>query len=211
MKSRLLSACAALALLCPGYANATASEAAGFTWTGMYVGINAGYGMGASDWDFQSGSSNDQDLDGGIIGLQAGYNAQLVNGLVAGIEISTEATNIGGDNRCSGLTCATDIASVSDVSGRLGVNWGTSMLYGKGGLAYQNLRHGISGSQEDKSGSMGYIAGAGVEFYVDGNVTAKVEYNYFSFNDDGAAVGASRFDSNTSLQLVKAGLNLKFN
>jgi outer membrane immunogenic protein len=215
MRSYLISAaCAALVSLVPVMARAGSNEAGGFTWTGMFVGINAGYGVGTSDWDFGAGGSNSRDMDGGVVGLQAGYNAQLTNGLVAGVEISTEATNLGGKSGCSGNDCKSSVGSLTDVSGRLGLNWGTSMLFGKAGIAYENRQHNIVTSAsdfQDKGGSLGYVAGAGLEFYIDHNITSKLEYNYYHFGSDTATLGASRIEDATSLSVVKAGFNLKFN
>ncbi len=214
MRLRLISACAAVVSLAPVMAYASASEAVGFTWTGMFVGINAGYSKGTSDWDFGAGGSNSHDIDGAILGVQAGYNAQLASGLVAGIEVSYEGTNTGGKSSCSGSECKSAINSLTDISGRLGVNYGSSLLFGKGGIAYQNIEHTISAgavSNKDKGGSLGYIAGGGVEFYIDNNITSNIEYNYYHFGSDSATVGASNIKDSTSLSVVKAGLNIKFN
>lgn len=214
MKIHLLTASAAIALLAPVHAYALASEASGFTWTGFFVGANVGYGTGTSDWDFGSGGSNSHDNRGAVFGLQAGYNAQLANGLVAGVVVSTEATNAEGKSGCSGASCRTNIASLNDVSGRLGVNWGSSMAYGKGGVAYQVSEHSITtgGNRvDDRTGSLGYVLGAGFEMAVDNNLTSNIEYNYYSFEDDGASIGGTHIDDSMSISVIKAGLNLKFN
>ena len=211
MRSTLLAASAAIALLCPTIASASASDAAGFSWTGAFFGLNAGYGTGSSDWDFAGGAgSNSHDTDGGLIGLQLGYNMQLSSGLVAGIQLSTEASNVGGSSSCSGTGCKSKIGSVTDLSARLGANWGSSLVYGKAGGAYKNDTYSI-GALNDKSGSIGYLLGGGVEFYIDNNITTNLEYNYFKFNSDDASIGASHFSDDATLNVFKVGFNLKFN
>jgi outer membrane immunogenic protein len=45
------------------------------TWTGMYAGINAGYGFGRSDWDPLVVSANPSPK-GILAGLTVGYNYQ---------------------------------------------------------------------------------------------------------------------------------------
>jgi len=46
-----------------------------FTWTGFYVGVNAGYGWNANDSITVGGVRFDLDDEGGFVGgAQAGYN-----------------------------------------------------------------------------------------------------------------------------------------
>ena len=47
----------------PAYAN----------WSGVYVGINGGYGFGRSNWDFPAVSPSPK---GGLFGVTLGYNFQ---------------------------------------------------------------------------------------------------------------------------------------
>ena len=61
-----------------------------FTWTGFYVGVNAGYTWGP--WDasssqiiFDPSATHDAKVNGGLVGLQAGYNWQA-GGWVYGLE-----------------------------------------------------------------------------------------------------------------------------
>lgn len=212
MRRHFLSAIASCLALTPVFAHASAYEAASTTWTGMFVGINAAYGTGHSEWDLSgSGSgSTRNDLDGGMVGIQLGYNAQLANNLVAGVEASIEGTSVGGDSRCSGTRCKSDINSLSDLSGRLGVNMGNSLLFGKAGVAYQNISSDIGGIT-DKGGSLGFIGGAGAEFMIDHNLTTKLEYDYYHFGSDKARVGTTNIDDSSSLSVFKLGFNIKFN
>ena len=50
-----------------------------FTWNGAYVGINAGYGFGSSQWTdtVTQASTNKFSTSGGLIGGTVGYNLQL--------------------------------------------------------------------------------------------------------------------------------------
>src|SRR4051794_26409310 len=43
-----------------------------YNWSGLYVGLNAGYGWGSSSWDSQGSF----DLRGGLVGGTAGFNWQ---------------------------------------------------------------------------------------------------------------------------------------
>ena len=88
----------------PGYGSRIykAPIAAIWTWTGLYLGINAGYGFGKSQTEdhfsdagmgtplFATGSSSR--LDGLIAGTEVGYNWQA-GGWLFGIEADIQATN----------------------------------------------------------------------------------------------------------------------
>ena len=59
----------------------------GVNWSGVYVGVNGGYGM----------NSNNSDMNGGFGGGQIGYNVQRGN-LVFGVEGDIEGSSIKGPN-----------------------------------------------------------------------------------------------------------------
>lgn len=214
MRMKLLPACVAALALSPLTAHAGAYDAAGFTWTGMYIGIHGGFGTGPSDWELSTGGSTSRDIDGGLLGIQAGYNAQLANGMVAGVQLSTSGTNIRGINGCPQGRCKSEVASLTDLTGRIGLNWGSSLMYLRGGVAYQNLNQELdtgTTSFTEKSGSIGYVGGIGAEFYIYENVTSNIEYNYYDFGSNKSDLGGVGVDDSNSLSVVKAGFNLKFN
>src|SRR5829696_6889709 len=64
-----------------------------FTWTGFYVGVNAGFGW--SDDDFDSVDLADDDNDGGFVGgAQVGYNYQI-GSFVVGLEGDIQYADFG--------------------------------------------------------------------------------------------------------------------
>ena len=71
-----------------------------FTWTGFYVGVNAGYGWNANDSITGRRSRRvDRDDDGGFVGgAQAGYNYQI-GSFVVGLEGDIQYADFGGDDR----------------------------------------------------------------------------------------------------------------
>lgn len=92
MKRLILAACAgllAVVMATPSSAaeiarpvyKSPAFVAPVFTWTGFYVGVNAGYGFGNSDWD-PGPSFNTK---GALVGGTLGYNLQT-GSYVWGIE-----------------------------------------------------------------------------------------------------------------------------
>ena len=50
-----------------------------FTWNGFYVGVNAGYGFGHSNWTDTTTqvSTGNFSVNGAVVGATAGYNLQF--------------------------------------------------------------------------------------------------------------------------------------
>ena len=69
-----------------------------FTWTGFYVGVNAGYGWNTNDDDVViNGATYEVDDEGGFVGGgQIGYNYQI-GSFVVGLETDIQYADIGGD------------------------------------------------------------------------------------------------------------------
>lgn len=214
MRMKFLPACVAALALSPLSAHAGAYEAASFTWTGMYVGFHGGFASGSSDWELSTGGSTSRDMEGGLLGLQAGYNAQLARGVVAGVQISAAGTTARGASGCAPGRCRTEVASLTDLTGRIGLNWSSSLVYLKGGVAYQVLNQDVDtggATYSEKSGSIGYVGGIGAEFYIYDNLTSNIEYNYYDFGSNKSELGVVNVDDSNSLSVIKAGFNIKFN
>jgi outer membrane immunogenic protein len=193
-----------------------ASQALSYGWTGLYGGINAGYGWQNSDWDFAGGGSTSPQDNGGVVGLQIGYDAQLDNNLFVGLEASLDATSIDGKNGClGGQTCETHVSSLGDVSARLGITSGEALYFIKGGVAYEDATHHIQSPGIDNSdnggAALGYLVGGGIEYALLYNLTTKIEYNYMNFGTNNYTVTPNtRINVDEPISLVKVGFNLKF-
>lgn len=210
-----VSLLAGLLLSSAAYASGGATEALGYTWTGLYGGINAGYGYQQSDWDFRSGGSTTTNDNSGVVGLQVGYDAQIADNLFLGLEASLDASSIDGKSTClGGQTCETHVSSLGDISARLGVNSGPTLFYVKGGIAYEDTTHHIeSGNvdQHDNGGAVyGYLVGGGVEYALLYNLTTKIEYNYMDFGSNDYGINGTSISVKEPINLVKLAFNLKF-
>ena len=136
------------------------------SWTGWYVGLNAGYGFGSESntvnfvplisppRNFDNVSYSDQ-LNGFAGGGQIGYNFQITpNSWVAGVEADLQYTNFKGSASNSGIdpfalsspawTYNQDqkVNWLATVRGRLGWTPGdhTFLLYATGGLAVGGVK-----------------------------------------------------------------------
>jgi len=193
-----------------------------FTWTGFYVGLNAGYGWldryNRSNWIYNFNSNNGS-LGGFVGGGQAGYNWQVSPMFVLGVETDFQGATIGSGNN-GNWGYGGIIRSVNwfgTVRGRVGVTLFNPQLlvYGTGGFAYGNLNIPTGGWWNGgNSGQVatGWTAGGGLEYAFSPNWSAKVEYlftnigaNYNTWGGWGSTT--ERVHINT----VRAGLNYRFN
>jgi outer membrane immunogenic protein len=133
-----------------------------FTWTGLYVGVNAGYGWNTNDDDMVIGGVVfEGDDEGGFVGgAQIGYNYQ-VGSFVFGVETDIQYADLGGDNDFGGILDDDDSDSwFGTVRARAGVAFDRALVYVTGGLAYGEVNNGFYGSDDV---NVGWTIGAGVE------------------------------------------------
>ncbi len=202
-----------------------------FTWTGFYVGVNAGYAFSNSDKITNSGNAAYNALgvpsfsasrDGFIGGAQAGYNYQINPQFVVGLETDIQYTDL----KKTGVDVFGDRARVETnylgtVRGRIGfVPMDRTLLYVTGGLAYGDTKlsasttgfPGLTGSKRDTAA--GWTLGGGVEYAFTQNVTAKVEYLYYDLGDTKLSVNdgvrAATYKAENQGSIVRAGINYKF-
>jgi outer membrane immunogenic protein len=187
---------------------APAVFAPGYSWTGFYLGVNGGGAFGRSDWN----GFGDTDVSGGLVGVTAGYNWQSGQ-WVLGIEGDIDWANIKGDftNAACPTGCETKIGWLGTARGRLGYAFDRVMPYITGGAAFGDVKATQFGVGSVSDTNVGWTAGAGVEWAVMANWTAKLEYLYVDLGDVSCAAclpAASNVDFRS--HLVRAGLNFRF-
>jgi outer membrane immunogenic protein len=177
-----------------------------FSWTGGYVGLNAGYGwndpgasligLGGSAWDgyYPPLGSYSFKRDGFIGGSQSGFNYQ-VGSFVFGVEGDFQYSDISGSSYTTGTGFggyAVTLQQRMDWFGTDRVRLGFTptdrlLVYATGGLAVGRIS---TTSQLDFTGSnhydqyggqtrAGWTAGGGVEYAFTNNWTPKIEYLYY--------------------------------
>jgi len=174
-----------------------------FTWTGFYVGGQAGYQWGHADalilgpaGGFLAGLPDNP--SGFIGGAHLGYNYQL-DQIVLGIEGDIEGSTFAGP-----LTgplapgpagpagsplpvppfnhLANRIPLQASLRGRIGYAWDRALLYATGGLALADVENAY-GSPGDVFWGWrpGWTAGGGGEYAIDNNWSVRIEYRYSDF------------------------------
>lgn len=175
-------------------ARAEAPKSPRHHWTGFYVGGNLGYGVaGLTDNAPLAVTTN---MTGVVGGVQAGYNYQI-DSMVLGVEADLQASGqsatytrnlpIIGD-----LTVDHRITYFGTVRGKLGYAFdcGCVMAYGTLGWAYGEYRPSVSALGVTLSGDYTRSAlavGAGVEWMVKRNWSAKLEAIYMDTGNIGSA------------------------
>jgi outer membrane immunogenic protein len=189
-----------------------------YNWSGFYIGGNVGGGFANSSWtDSFTGANDTFSKDGFIGGGQIGANVQF-NWLVLGVEGDFDWTGLKGSGTDSnGNTINTNTQWTSTVTGRVGAAFDRLLVYGKGGVAFANDESSVntlSGvSASTTFTRTGWTAGAGLEYALAQNWTAKIEYDYLGFGSETLDLSLPTVPNPTAslnVQEVKAGINFKF-
>ena len=185
----------------------------GYNWTGGYIGLNAGYGWGKSDWTFFTA---DAKPSGGLVGLTLGYNWQALGSpWVFGIEGDINWSDMKGSfaNLACPFGCQIKSEWFGTVRGRVGYAVDRVMPYVTGGLAYGDVNANINGLATTSDTNFGWTVGAGLEGALAPNWTAKIEYLYMDLGNTTCGVlvcGALGNKIDFTSNIVRAGVNYKF-
>jgi outer membrane immunogenic protein len=199
-----------------------------YNWAGIYFGVNGGYGVGSSTWTAPATStcpnctSGSIDADGFLIGGTIGVNFQP-HDFVFGAEADLDWTKISGgvtpaNALCGTASCETANDWLGTVRSRFGLAVNRLFVFGTTGGAFGNIQAGRNppGSYDDST-KFGWAAGAGAEYAVTENLTAKAEYLFVDLGSGNCATTASACGtvaagSTVSLtaNLVRLGVNFKF-
>ena len=168
-------------------------------------------------------------INGFFGGGTAGYNLQIQN-IVFGIEGDIGAIDPNGAGIIPSSTVpfhqdtTLDTGLYGDATGRLGLAFGPTLVYAKGGFAF------FDGEARQTTTKPGYVThgtdtftgwtiGGGVEHMIDRNWSLKVEYLHFDFGSqvgDQTSTGDPPIGhvyhnwTDLSMDSVKVGLNYKF-
>lgn len=196
-----------------------------YDWSGIYVGIQGGYGGGDLDWTYAVGGTANHTTSGGLFGGTIGMNFQAGQ-WVFGIEADYAWANISGSTSCpnAAFDCRSRLDSFGTVRGRIGYAWDAIMIYGTGGAAFgeQNIRTvNLAGAAVPPTGTptngsdvfkFGWTAGGGVEWGFARGWSAKVEALYFDLGTDRFFVDSNlAVDARHTGVIVRGGINYRFN
>jgi outer membrane immunogenic protein len=169
-----------------------------FSWAGGYAGILTGYGWG----DGSSATLGDNEFDGARLGGFVGYNWDMGNQLVVGLEGDlnydwNEETVAPGVDVNSGLNWS--------ARARVGYAMDRALLFAAGGYTGTNVSIDGGGFDDDDT-LHGWTIGGGVDYAVTDRMFTRIEYRYNDFGSGDLGGGDIDFDQH----VVNVGLAVKF-
>jgi outer membrane immunogenic protein len=213
--------------------------AAPFSWTGCYVGANAGGGWVSTDESvttaapflrtFDSSGRDTSFTGGGQLGCNWQFDPSWVVGLEGDINYIHASRSQSFRFRGEDTVQQTRLRWLATVRGRFGYAWGPSYLYATGGLALGDVNSSvivtsvtnpthISYSGSSSATRAGWTVGAGFEHAFTNRLSLKLEYLHFDLGE--ANYGVPRVDqaiaapwtasAKVSGDIVRAGINYKF-
>ena len=129
-----------------------------YNWSGIYIGVNGGYGFGTSNWSssLAFGSTGNFNTNGWLAGGTVGANYEFWGGAVLGVEGDWDWTNLKGTSGAApcratpghGTGCQTSSNWLGTVRGRAGWAFDRVLLYGTGGVAFAPVKRQSTGRAE---------------------------------------------------------------
>lgn len=175
-----------------------------FTWTGLYVGVQAGYSWNRDDWDDVNGGPNSKGFVGGG---HIGYNYQI-NMLVLGVEASLVASGASGSKDCvpGQIRCRSEHDWAGDLRAKAGVALDRTLVYGAAGVAAESVELKADSSKA-KETIWGYTLGAGVDYALTNNIILGVEYKFTDLGRENLnlnPLGIAKLQSDSHKMLFRA-------
>jgi len=171
-----------------------------FTWTGFYIGLNAGGKWASLDQQITSGATvftlNDNNASSWIAGGQVGYNWQAPGSQwVFGIEGDIHAQDFS-KTRVLGVAIGPFIPGdaftveskwQASIRGRIGYAWDRTLLYATGGVAFAQAKGTVGlvgiGTFTNDDTVVGGTVGGGLEYAFTNNVSLGIEGRYSFYGD----------------------------
>jgi len=187
-----------------------------YNWSGFYLGLNAGGALGTVAQTASAGGGSASVKEPGFIGgAQFGANYQtgpVVWGFEADYDASTQDQSLP-----SGVISGTvAMPWLATLRGHVGWAFDRALVYGTAGGAAGELRSMTAIPAGTTSTSVTYgtwTAGAGIEYGITDNLSARAEYLYLDKNNIATGVigpPATTIASHPQNNLMRAGLNYRF-
>ena len=210
-----------------------------FTWTGLYVGGQAGYQWGGSNaYAFDNGGRGQAAAgrrpNGVVGGGHVGYNFSTQSlpflggfgggfgggGIVFGIEGDVDGSNYRANYALGGIGNNVREDIQGSARGRIGVAYDRVLFYATGGAAFGDLKNtyvnSVNGFAETQTRTrVGYTVGGGIEYGITNNWSLRVEYRYtdygkFDENLGVATGGGLNVRHHETNNRVQAGISYRF-
>lgn len=207
-------------------------------WGGAYIGGQVGYDWAKTSLNFSDPKFSDYSVNtnGFIGGLYAGYNWELSNAYVLGLEGDVNYADLSQDtngtftnvSQVTKLSWNTRVEWEAAVRARFGINYDRWLPYIAGGVAFAGVKDTVTGNftgipsntgntgpaggttgigQEESNTRVGFTIGAGVDYALTNNLQLRAEYRYSDYGKKDLGVGA---ESKLTTNNVRLGIAYKF-
>ena len=184
-------------------------------WSGFYFGAEGGYGWLAGEIPetvFTAGKT--EAASGGTAGVFFGYDHQLDNRMVIGIEGAYSYNWNDNDYVISSPLPILNGQSVSfgtewraSVEGRLGYAWGKALVYASGGFASTRLEGSFSLTGQGYDDVLnGWTAGLGVDYAFNEHVFGRLKVRYSDYGNTDLVTKATGLPGLSDTRLTQAGI-----
>ena len=181
-------------------------------WAGAYVGFFAGYGWGTYEDNGPAGPDNV--LGGGLLGVTAGYDFAVTDGIVAGVVADVAWSDISYGYSFPGEEFSFDVDWVGSLRGKLGFDGGLFLPYLTAGLAVAGTTAFYDDGfflVDESQTHVGWTVGAGLEVAVADNLSIDMLYRYSDYGEVGyGGVTSPPYDASFTTHQITAGLNFRF-
>jgi outer membrane immunogenic protein len=229
----------ALGLLSPAlgadlpYAKAPVAVASVYDWSGYYVGVFGGGGLGNHNYNNANGFAGftnftaNYNSTGAIGGGEAGYNWQTGNylfgvegdGFWSGIK-GNDGAQVAAGNFAVNSVDASNLRWGGTLRARGGIAVDRLLLFFTGGWAFGDILHTSTAAgfpvDQFNNHQSGLTAGGGIAYAITDNVIGKIEYRYYDlgrYNRAGNPLTPNRqlpYTVDNTYSVVTLGIDFKF-
>src|ERR1700722_5502529 len=209
------------------YAKAPVVATPVYDWSGYYVGVFGGGGLGNHNYNNGNGFAGFANFTvnyastGAIGGGEAGYNWQSGNYLF-GVEADAFGSGIKGNDASQqlGVTDQSNLRWGGTLRARGGITVDRLLLFFTGGWAFGDIQHTSTAAgfpvDQFTNHQSGLTAGGGIAYALTDNVIGKFEYRYYDFgryNRSGNPLtpnGQLPYTVDNTYSVVTIGIDFKF-
>ncbi len=210
----------------PDYNNLLSNVSYSERWSGFYFGASVGGGWGNSSTFYDRAgddhpTTETNSLAGYLASVTAGYNYQLDNNIIIGIEGDLGMMNFQAPDKLDmwdGHIWKSKYAGLwGSLRPRVGYAFDNVMIYGTAGLSFMQTNEIILGDNDATQNTYndnihtGWVFGGGVEYALSDNLSTKIEYLQMQFPEHQSYTNNEElYGFTNSASIVRAGLNFKF-
>ncbi len=209
-----------------GYNNLLSNVSYADRWSGFYFGASVGGGWGNSSTFYDRAGDDHLTTEtispvGYLASVTAGYNYQLDNNIIIGIEGDLGMMNFQAPDKLDmwdGHIWKSKYTGLwGSLRPRVGYAFDNVMIYGTAGLSFMQTNEIILGDNDATQNTYndnihtGLVFGGGVEYALSDNLSAKIEYLQMQFPEYQSYTNNEElYGFTNSASVVRAGLNFKF-